>query len=238
MAREKLPIARSSDSSFILNAESLNKILQLAGNQVETLDYLQAALSEKIGKNEEFAGLMEEVTRVVDSAKFQDAEKSKLNSWSGSEGLIDKIRAVFDKTEFGAFQEFMAITSANKIPEEKITLHCALSDKSEFIRAYYSDDDNPLSVDEHATMDTLFNTWLASSEHKMISKDGSIFAATEQGEVDSGKDPKVTAKTLNSLLNDKVLGFAAYLQKIKPGVQLTIQQHPFEATSAEAVQPS
>lgn len=213
---------------FILHPESLTKILQMAGTQVETLEYLQSALQEKTKTSgTEYSEVMNEITKLVDYAVSQEQKLNKLNSWSGARDMVDKLRAVFETNEFSTFQDFMAAKLASKVPVEQITLDCEISDQAEFLRAY-SINGEVLEGDALEAMDILFNSWLAQPETKMIMNNGVIYSGTDKGEIARDTDASVVkarAERVKELLSDPVLGFESYVQKKKPGAQVQVIRH-------------
>ena len=229
-----LALARSSESgSFVLNPESLTKLLELVGNHVETLTYFDAALAVKIsqsGMKNEFSDLMNETKKLIESATYREQEKNKLSPWSGEADLMTQLKSYYNQTEFEAFQNFLAGQSASMLPAEVITLDCALSRQSEFMRAY-SSEGTLLEGDALVAMDTLFNSWLAQPERQMISKDGVIYAGTDKGEIkldSEGKPVAADYDKLNQMLGDESNEFARYVNKMNPSVNVVIRQHPYE----------
>lgn len=234
MTKQKLEIARAPGDTgrFILNPDSLNKIVQLVGNQVKTLMYLQSSLNEKTGKAEEFTDLRVAVNKLVENALFQVKRLVQLDPWSGAAGLVDKLRAYFSATEFGAFQEFIAATSARNIAAEEITLDYAVGKSSQFMRAYTSEG-NMLTGEALDAMDTLFNAWLA--KNNMISEGGVIYEGLNTGEIKKvdGVNVRVNPEKLLALLNGD--GFQMYVQKTTSKVNHIItRQNEYEESTPSA----
>ncbi len=236
MTQQKLTIARSSSTTaFVLNPQSLERILQVAGNQVETLKYLEAALLKKTGKNVMFAGLMAEVNKIVANATFHAQQKDLLDPWSGDPKLVELLHKHFATSEFEAFQEFMARTSAANVNADKITMDYAVSKSGQFLRAY-SSEDNPLATEALASMDTLFNAYLAKSN--LISEGGVIYQGTPAGGIkqDNGSPVHAMPEEVIALLSGNT--FADYVnEKAKSARQITISirqnEYPEEAPSME-----
>ena len=214
--------------TFILNPESLTKILQLGGNQVETLTYLQSALSEKVkkaGSMKEFSDLMVEVRKLVENAEFQDQRLNQLDPWSGAAGSIDKLHAIFSTSDFSAFQEFIATRAANTIPEGEIILDCTVNDKAEYLRAF-SMNGKVLEGDTVDAIDSLFTGWLDQPENKMMMKDGVIYSRTDNHEIvqdKNGNAVKERADKIRAMLSNN--SFERYVQQKNPGIKIVIQQH-------------
>lgn len=214
--------------TFTLNPESLAKILQLGGNQVETLTYLQSALTEKLKKTgamSEFADLRDEVKKLVDNAVFQAQKLDNLDPWSGAAGLLDRLHAIFSTTDFSAFQEFMATKAAIKVPEGEITLDCMVSDKAEYIRAF-SMNGVVLEGETADAIDALFTGWLDQPENKMIMQDGVIYSKTDKDEIAQDKNEgivKERADRIRELLNNN--SFEHYVQQKNPAINIVINQH-------------
>ena len=216
---------------FLLSPVSLNKMLQMAGNSVETLLYLESALREKINASqakEAFLPLMQNITDLIENATFQEKNLTQLDPWSGARGLTDKLHAAFNSTKLSEFQDFIATKLLDKIPAESMTLDCVVGDKADFLRAYSKGDGNPLEGEELEAMDRLFNAWLAQPENKMLMQDGVIYRGTDEGEVlqDTSEDTvKARANKIRELLKDPVRGFERYVELKKPGAQVRIVQH-------------
>lgn len=213
---------------FMLNPESLTKILQMAGNQVETLEYLKKGLVEKTRKSgTEYAELIGEVTKLVDYAVSQAKNLNKLDPWSGNRDLIDKMHAIFTTSEFSAFQNFMADKLASRVPVAPITLDCEINDEAEFLRAY-SVNGEVLQGEALEAMDILFNSWLAQPEIGMLMQNGVIHAGTEQGEIVkdvTSNAVKARADQVRELLSDPVRGFERYVQQKKTDAKIDVIQH-------------
>jgi hypothetical protein len=220
-------------AGFILNPESLNKILQVAGNRVETLEYLHSALAARLKKSDsmpEYADVLGEIKKMVENAVAQEDKLDKLDVWSGSSRLLDKLKEVFSASEFSAFQDFMATKMVNNVPIEQIILDCQISDEGEFIRAY-SIDGKVLEGDRLEAMDTLFNAWLAQAENNMIMQDGIIYSGTDKGEVikdKSREETKARTDRIRTMLADTKTGFEHYVQQKKPQAQIEIRRHEQE----------
>lgn len=216
--------------TFMLNPESLTKILQLGSSQVETMTYLQSALTEKIKKSNtmsEFADLQSEVTKLVDNAIFQEQSLSNLDPWSGAAGLPDKLHAIYSMTEFSAFQDFMATRAAINVPEGVITLDCMVNDMAEYIRAF-SMNGVVLEGETADAIDALFTGWLDQPENKMIMQDGVIYSKTDNDEIAPDKNDSVVkarAEKIRGMLSNKENGFEQYVQQKKPGTKIAIIQH-------------
>ena len=235
MTKAKLPIARSNGSTdLVLSSESLHKIIQLAGNHVETLEYLQSSLYDKVKKSAEYAGLMQEVAKLVENAVFQEQEKEKVNPWSGIPGLAGLLKAYYSTTEFSAFQEFMASKSGSNIQEEQIILDYALSRSAEFKRAYTSEGDMLAGASLDA-MDILFNAWLAKND--LISQDGIIYVGTSKGEIKQMNGAPVTVDP------DKVVAlldggaFEQYVQEKNHKVHITVRANDYGEPQPATEQP-
>ncbi len=223
MSRSKLSEVKASTEIFILSSESLKKILEVAGNRVEVLEYFQTSLKEKIARNPDYEKLLLEVDALVNSARYQDDEKNKLPLWSGKSDLPEILRASFDKSEFTAFQEFLVSQEIGQLKSKSITMDYAVNEESaEYLRGYSGD--NLTDKDIHV-MDTLFNAWL--SKQDMTMQGGIVYVATKDGEPVKNADSKNTAKNLNNLFLDKELGFAAYVAKSGAKIELTLQKRVY-----------
>lgn len=242
MTQAKLSIARAgSESRFVLNGDSLNKILQLAGTQIEILEYLQASLIEKAGKTPEFTGLMVEVAKLIKNAEYQLQEKEKLNPWSlvtastlnDAPGLIGLLRAHLSKSEFDEFQDFLAESSvrhieeqiqAGKIKEEDIVLDYAIGRSSQFMCAY-SSGGYAFEGEEFDSMCKIFNRWL--KENDMLTEDGVIYMRTgDKIRSENGKPVTADPEKIITMLSGN--GFQKFLQEQNPKMRITIRQNDYD----------
>lgn len=226
MTKQTLPLARTSGADdFVLNPESLNKILQLAGNQVETLKYMQLAIRDKMGKAVELADFITEINKLVANAAYQAREKSRADIWSGAPGLTEHLRNLFSQTEFSAFQEFMATSSVDNLDADQIIMDYALSRSAQFMRAYTCDG-NALTGEALDSMDTLFNAWLAKNQ--MISEGGIIYEGTSAGEIKQvkGASVHVNPDKLDALLSGNE--FEQYVKEKTTKVsEILIRKNPY-----------
>ncbi len=93
-------------------------------------------LQKKLGKSQEYADVMDKITTLVDNSRFQVQEKGKINVWLDGYKAISQLGAWFDKSEFIAFQEFLASKAAVEIPAGKYILDCLISDAPVSAPAY------------------------------------------------------------------------------------------------------
>lgn len=228
---ERLPIARKVGYKASLpSPESLNKAVEVASNQLETLQYLAANLYtslEKSGLVKECAQLIDEVGKLVANAQFN--ADNQVNAWLGN---VKKVLAANSISDFASFHNFLASMSASELKQQAVFLDCALSDSSEFIRGYSNETGDVLEGDELQAMDTLFNAWLA--ENDMLSKGGVIYQATAHGDIAQDKKGNaliVPAEKLRTLL-DKTTEFADFVQKNNKGVQVAVRVHPYDTPTA------
>ena len=171
--------------------------------------------------------LTNEVKKLVENAEYQEQNLSKIDYWSGAAGVGKQLLDHYSTTQLSAFQEFMAAKLASKVPGEKVTMDCIISDEAEFKRAY-SIDGKVLEGDALEAMDTLFNAWLAQPGNEMIMQDGIIYSGTDQGEVakdNSSNAVKERADKVRQLLSDPVKGFESYVQDKKQGAKIEIIRH-------------
>jgi hypothetical protein len=227
---ERLPLARtnSDKTKGIPTPDALNKAIEVACNQIETLKYfatnLHASL-EKSGLLKKCEQLILEVEKLVANAQFR--EDNKGNPWLGNMAQMPDS----NETDFNLFQKFLATTSATELKEDKVILDCALSDSAEFLRAYSNEKGELLEDDELNAIDTLFNAWLA--ENNMISKGGVIYAGTAKGDIledKKGNPVAVPAEKLRAMLDAG--DFSQFVQKNNPAVQVNVRLHAYEAPQA------
>ena len=143
-------------------------------------------------------------------------------------------------TLFQNYQQGLASRAAKMVADKTITLDVAISDKSELLRGY-SEGGLPLDEKSVLAMDKLFNSWLA--ENNMISKDGSIYQGTAEGQIkqdDRGNPVLVEPETLRDALGSQEDGFEQTVQKKNSSVEVIVQQqkYPEQKVAQEEVGPS
>lgn len=214
-----LPLARnhSRESQIRPNAESWKKLVETAGRQLESLEYLEqaaAVLLKKEGLLKEYDGLMHELTQMVANARFQD--DTKASPWLG-----DAERLSFNQTDFSLFHRFLASENAKAVvalfaeqPEgTENVMNYAISETGEYIRNFTLDD-AILEGDSLSEMDALFNAWLV--ENNMINSDGVIYERTDSGEIqrDQNGAPKVVnSEQFKETLHSQNKGLEPYVQR-------------------------
>lgn len=213
-----LPLARNNatDGGIKPNADSWMKLVEIAGKQLESLEYLeQAAHSflKKEGLLKEYEGVMSELTLIVKNAQFQ--ESTKISPWLG-----DTQRLSFNQTDFSLFHKFLASENAKAVvalfasqPEgtENI-MNYAVSVAGQYIRNFTFDGE-VLEGEPLAEMDALFNAWLV--ENNMINAEGVIYERTEAGDVKQDKrgNPVVMdSEKFKDMLHSKNKGLEHYVQ--------------------------
>lgn len=143
--------------------------------------------------------------------------KSAGDYWSGKE----------PPTAFQKYQQTLAANATQALGEKHIILDFSVSDQSELMRGYSTDDG---TLDEKGTdaMDKLFNAWL--TENHMISKGGVIYEGTKNGEVkqdNDGNPVRANPDLLREKVGDDKHGFEQYVSKNGKSTQVTTTQHDF-----------
>ena len=220
------------------NADSWRKLVEIAGKQLESIEYLEKAAHsflKKEGLLKEYDGLMKELTQIVKNAQFQ--ENTKVSPWLG-----DTQRLALNETDFALFHKFLASENtkavvslfANQPAGTENVMNYAVSVAGEYIRNF-TFEGGVLEGESLAEMDGLFNAWLV--ENNMINSEGVIYERTEAGEVKhdkKGKPVTMNSETFKDMLHSKTTGFAHYVQgelgKIMPekkDIHFAIKGHDY-----------
>jgi hypothetical protein len=213
----------TDDNQLMFDAEAIRKVVEITST-LDGVEYFQQQLHSMLEKRNQlqaYSTLLKEVSLMVDSARYQDQHRG--TPWSG-----DTYRPYLPQSDFASFQQFLASMSAQSIQQQQITLDCALSDASEYKRAFSSDGEL-LDGESLDAMDTLYNAWLA--EQQLISKGGVIYQGTEEGDIredKQGNPIKANAERLRAMMMDDKRGFSAYVKTNNKDIQMIIHQHTYE----------
>jgi hypothetical protein len=193
--------ARNGAGGALPNADAISKCMNLA-TTAEAAEYLKNSANEiylkaGLSKDEAIKNVLDILTAHEDYIKLATDHR---NTWAGKPPTT-----VFEKR-----QEDLA-AQASKILGERVTdvkLDFALSDDSQLLRGYSSNGE-PLDESSVAAMDKLFNAMLA--EHQMISKGGTIYQGTKNGEIETDKNGELK-KADPQEVKAKIEGFEQYVQ--------------------------
>lgn len=208
-----------------IDQETFKRILDVIGKKVEMIEYLHTTIEGRMPED-----VIQEVVKLLDYAKFIVTLRG--NPWV----LGDSILPMSAETDFDYFQIYLAHGAAIQLQATEVTLDCAISDESNFIRGY-SSDGKALDTKTVDSLDKLFNAWLATMKfeskdgatYNLISKDGAIFKATKATIwLDSQGEPvRVDPEEFKLALDRKSNGLEAYIQQQNKDIGITIQQHEF-----------
>ncbi len=208
-------------------ASSLQKCLDVVRGHREGLIYFKQAVEARLDTpslREEYSGLVNETDQFIQYVS--DFEKKQAMSWAG------KRPPGISETDFIRFQNYLATASAEQLQHLLITLDCAISDASEYIRAF-SSDEQVIEGAELEDLDTQFNVMLA--EKNMLSQGGVIYQATADGEIklDAKNNPqKASPAVVREMLSGS--DFERSLQKVKPDVKIEIRLHDYPTPTLDA----
>lgn len=244
MGREKSDKKRPRDASDSSNSprkvkkqqlsidqETFKRILEVVGKNIATIEYLHMGIDGRMPDD-----VVQEVVKLLDYAKFLVTLRG--NPWI----LGDTILSMNAETDFDYYQIYLAHGAATKLQIKDITLDCAISDESNFIRGY-SSGGNALDTETVDSLDKLFNAWLASMKfqgqdgavYNLISKDGSIYKATKAKLwLDNQGEPvPVEPDEFRAALDRKKGGLEEFIHKKNKIVEhITIQQHDYPQEQA------
>ncbi|HBI21450.1 MAG TPA: hypothetical protein DDY37_02500 [Legionella sp.] len=235
-----LPLARNGSNAGKIrpNADSWKKLVEIAGKQLESLEYLEKSAHsflKKEGLLKEYDGLMNELSQIVKNAQFQ--ENTKVSPWLG-----DTQRLALNETDFSLFHKFLASENAkavvalfaNQTPGTENVMNYAVSVAGEYIRNFTFEGE-ALEGESLAEMDGLFNAWLV--ENNMINSEGVLYERTASGEIKQDKKGKpaiMDSEKFKDVLHDKKKGFEHYVQgelsKIMPekkNIHFAIKGHDY-----------
>ena len=223
-------------------SNSWRKLVEIAGKQVESLEYLERAASsflKKEGLLKAYDGLMKELSQIVKNAQFQ--ENTKVSPWLG-----DTQRLALNETDFSLFHKFLASENAkavaalfaNQTPGTENIMNYAVSVAGEYIRNFTFEGD-VLEGQALAEMDGLFNAWLV--DNNMINSDGVLYERTAAGEIKrdpKGKPAIMDSEKFKDLLHDQTKGFEHYVQGELSKIMPEKKQIHFSMKGHDYVQPA
>ena len=215
-----------------IDQESFKKILEVVGKQVDAIQYLFDNIEGRMDQE-----VIQEVLKLLDYAVFLANLRS--NPWA-----LGELQApVTEATDFDYFQIYLAHRAASQLEQKDITMDCAISDNSEFIRGY-SSNGKPVDNQGSDSVDKLLNAWLAAmkfqneggQEYNLISKDGVIYKAHKATilENEAGEPLRVSPPVFKSVLALDNGGLEEFVKKHNHSVEsIKIQQHPYPEQKIE-----
>lgn len=214
-----------------VDQESFKKILEVVGMRVQSIEYLYDSIEGRMDDE-----VVQEIVKLLDFAKFLSTSSG--NPWVPGE----PIELMSEANNFDFLQLHLTNQAASQIQVTDITLDCAISDYSKFIRGY-SSGGKPLDTQTVDSLDKLFNGWLATMKFKdnngriynLISKDGAIYKATkaEIWQDDQGNLIKVEPDDFRSALDLKEDGLEAFVRKRNKHINsVDVIQHEFPEEQA------
>ena len=222
-----LPLAkrRGAGDTNLPKSDSIYKCMEVA-TTAPAATYFYNQFEQKLsdsGLKESSSAILTEVEKFADLMSLSSASGDQ--AWSGQIQVASR---------FQRYQEHLAKEAVRQVDVHEITFDYAISDESEFIRGY-SSDDQPLDTNQLNAMDNIFNAWLV--ENNMLCKNGVVYEATEQGEIkhdDRNQPVKADSERLNNLIQDGSKGFGQYLQKKNDSIDLTIREQAYPTQQVEA----
>lgn len=168
--------------------------------------------------------LLSQIQKYAESVHLQS--ENNTSPWTGEINL---------PTSFQSLHQNLAANAASEIDKKEIIFHFAMSDESQIIRGYSSDNE-PATEKTVNAMDTLFNAWLA--KNGLFSQEGFIYMSDSNGEIlkdENGKPVKVEPEQFEKMLEDRKNGFEQYVHQNNDSVQVKTEQHPFSSPVKEEI---
>lgn len=190
---------------------SLSKILPLARTP-EAIDYALTRVTLYL-KNHNLLDKAQDLIALLEQhAKHIGYQFRASKAWSGEPVESSE----YKRLHAGIAQdEAKALASLGDIAAD-IEYGFSFDDKARFLRAY-TQAEGELSSEKMASLDKLFNAWLASKG--FVNKDGIISTADDMGK----PIEPVKADEFKKLLQDTKSGYCAYLKE--RGIELTVVEH-------------
>ncbi|STY30956.1 Dot/Icm secretion system substrate [Legionella wadsworthii] len=209
---DKAPSLISNKDVTLPPREDLLKAMQNAERSPEAARYLSERVhqivdsSKFINKSPASRKVAEEVLKAVDEfTKFVEYKfEQGVKPWSGE--MPEK--SDFKRMQQGIAQEAVGTISQKQLPG--IRFDFAISREGHFVRGYASTDNQagPLGEDTVASLDRLFNAWLASKNPPIATDNGYFYRADANGNRDN---KALTAEEVEELMQDSAEDFKRYL---------------------------
>jgi hypothetical protein len=237
------PVRKSGSQASLPKTDAVNQAMAVA-TTAEAANYLYEqflALVKQAGL--EGNPLYQKAVSVIgDFAKYVGLATSGGEPWSGK----------VPPTAFQNVQQGLAAASAAKINIEKpIRFDFAVSDASEFVKAYSVDGKPVDKVTEHAMNEQLLG-WLASDKNPasknqadkllVVNHGGTLYVFDEK---DNDKIKKIDGKpvladpaAINKMMVDPKYGFAAFVQKTNQAAKIDIHSHDYSVHHTAEQEPA
>ena len=201
--------------------QALLDAMSVAGNSIEAAQYLVTRVKKILTDAKLLEKSQDFMQKIEDFAKYTTFKLlSQAQSWSGQQT---------ETVGFKNMQGNMAVDALKKLDSlsgdiaKVIKFDFAIDNNANIVRGF-SAQGKPLDANAVASLDILFNAWLA--EHNIISKNGTLFQANPDGEIQvdaNGKEIKANSNLVKQLIAEK--SFSDYAAK--KGVKLVSEEHPF-----------
>lgn len=238
----KIVKERQSKAS-LPSTKALNDLLRTL-TEPEAAEYARDQVKSLL----EQAGVIKEAVYQKALEIFNDFAKYVVLANSGGDPWSGKV----PPTAFQNVQQGLANESAVNINVERpIRLDFAVSDKSQFVKAW-SVDGKKVDASTEKAMNEQLLAWLASDKNpesknedaklQVVNQDGTLYALDSR-EADrikkqDGKPVLADAAAIDKVFVDPKHGFAQFVQKANSAAEVTIHSHDYAANQPEKTQTS
>ncbi len=224
---------------------SISKAIELCGNHINSLRYLQDALKESITQlctQESNQAAMAAVEESLATALFVEDKVtsllSKLHDGSITEAEINMLKpGYFNYQDSLVEKQLQSLDPSSRDKLNNVMMVYDINHRSEFVRGYMSHD---LPLDPTAendkkiidVMDQSFHSWLVS--HQLASQQGVIYKTDKvdnQGFYVNKADPQM----VSSLLRDPLHGLEATIKKQDPSITMQVRDYKTKATAETSI---
>lgn len=237
------PVRKSGGQTSLPKTEALNKCMAVATTPEAANDFDQQFRELVKQAGLEGNPLYQKAVNVVtEFANYVGLATSGGDPWSGK----------VPPTAFQNVQQKLAAASAAEINIEKpIRFDFAVSDASEFVKAYSVDGKPVDKATEHAMNKQLLG-WLASDKNPasknqadkllMINHGGTLYVfdekAKDQIKTIDGKPVLADPAAINKMMVDPKHGFAAFVQQTNQAAKLDIHSHDYSVHHTAEQEPA
>ncbi|MGL5741322.1 MAG: hypothetical protein ACRCXC_01595 [Legionella sp.] len=206
------------------------KIFELTKNTPETARYTVDEVTDIVGQSRILKASPENIqlgrdviAAMEEFADFVELKQSTANKWGGE---------IPAPSDFANLQLGLGQRTFDKLQGQGLSgvrLDFAISADGHFLRGFAPTvKDDPLFNSEHKvdtvkSLDTLFSSWLAEQNPKLLTEGGRIYRVDENG----NKERPLTVDELDKLMANSAEDFKAYL-KAHGNIDLKARQREYE----------
>lgn len=203
--------------------------MKVGETSIEGAEYLLKRFKEIVERAKMKEGVGDMIERLE---KYTELVKMRLSrsrdAWLGAGISLSDHQNMQENLANRASQALITLG----VPED-LQLDIAIKDSSQVLRAY-SEGGKELEPEKIASLDTLYNAWLA--KHNILLKDGILYKTDKDGIIlknGAGEDITADPEETRTLIDNVSQGYKKFVQD-KGISSLTIQQHIMPVVEAPA----